>query len=245
MNGHTAVGVDGCRAGWFAVALPVRGEPLFGLFSSLEDLWTAWGDESERLFIDIPIGLPSAAPRRCDIEARRLLPKGRKSSVFPVPCREAVHLSGNRTAYTRACDINRIALGRGLSRQAWNICPKIAEVDRFLVATKSARARVHESHPELVFMGLNRGRAMRWGKKSGAGREERLAVLTTRLGEARSVLETALRSHRRGEVTADDILDAMALATAAAFPAGACLTLPQAVERDALGLPMAIALPAW
>lgn len=37
--------------------------------------------------IDVPIGLPEAGPRTCDLEARRLLRAPRASSVFPAPLR--------------------------------------------------------------------------------------------------------------------------------------------------------------
>ena len=37
--------------------------------------------------VDMPIGLAERGPRACDIAARRVLPRGRKSSVFPPPRR--------------------------------------------------------------------------------------------------------------------------------------------------------------
>ena len=36
--------------------------------------------------VDIPIGLPDDRPRATDVQARRRLPVGRKSSVFPGRC---------------------------------------------------------------------------------------------------------------------------------------------------------------
>ena len=63
--------------------------------------------QAELLLVDIPIGLPeTGAERACDLMARRLLGP-RKSSVFPVPVRQAVHAP----TYQEACDLNATATG--------------------------------------------------------------------------------------------------------------------------------------
>lgn len=63
--------------------------------------------------VNIPIGLPEKGPseRMCDVEARCLLAPARGSSVFPVPCRRAVHA----VDYPSVLTANRSALARGIS----------------------------------------------------------------------------------------------------------------------------------
>lgn len=68
-----------------------------------------------------------------------MLGPGRGSSVFPVPCRQAVHSE----TYHEASKINKEVLGRGLSKQGWGIVPKIREVDAFVVNNKFIRGRLN------------------------------------------------------------------------------------------------------
>lgn len=89
----TSVGIDGCKAGWFAVVLADDGEWSHALYETAEAVLDRHGDP-ERIPIDIPIGLVDGRPteRRCDLEAKRLLGKPRIASVFPRcpaerPCR--------------------------------------------------------------------------------------------------------------------------------------------------------------
>ncbi|MFW6348363.1 MAG: DUF429 domain-containing protein, partial [Cyclonatronaceae bacterium] len=146
-------GIDGCRAGWLAVSLD--GDPTqFRLIETAPDL-AALFRESERVFIDVPIGLSESEPRMCDVLLRRVLGKGYSASVFSPPVRPALMM----TDYKAACDINEAKSGKRLSKQSWNIVPKIKEVDHILQEEKRLAQHVHESHPELLFKKLNRGGA--------------------------------------------------------------------------------------
>ena len=53
----TAYGVDGCSAGWFYFALARSGAPDWGIASTIKELVSS-ADDSDRIFVDIPIGLP-------------------------------------------------------------------------------------------------------------------------------------------------------------------------------------------
>ena len=87
---ETAYGVDGCRKGWFYFALIPSQEPEWAVVEEIADL-VAGADDSDRIFIDIPIGLPDGEEGRlCDSEARRKLAPYQTSSVFPVPVRSAL-----------------------------------------------------------------------------------------------------------------------------------------------------------
>ncbi|HKJ75685.1 MAG TPA: DUF429 domain-containing protein [Gammaproteobacteria bacterium] len=230
----TTLGIDGARGGWFAVALHADDTWGIGLHTRFEELMATYPDAAPAL-IDIPIGLPESGPRQCDQEARRLLgPRGR--SVFPVPCRGAVHAPD----YATACRRNERALGRRLNRQTWNICPRIAEVDTFLRAHPEKIGILREAHPELAFSALNRGRPMPHSKKTPEGLAERRAVLRTHLPAADAIFEEATACFRRKDLARDDILDALVLAVAARGP---LIAVPEEPETDTFGLPMEIAYP--
>jgi len=74
----------------------------------------------------------------------------RKSSIFPVPCREAVYAE----TYEKACEVNKLLTGKLISKQAWNIVPKIRDVDRFLVKNKSYREKSGRWDRKSVFSPL-------------------------------------------------------------------------------------------
>ena len=171
---NTSIGVDGCKAGWFAVTVTDDGEWSHALYETAEAVLDRHGD-AERILIDIPIGLVEgrAEERKCDLEARRLLEKPRSASVFPVPSRAAL----SAPTYEDAVRLNREETGRGLSRQARGILPKIREVDQLMQQSQLARDTFVEVHPELLFWALNGRQPMEHHKGRGKGRSERLGVL--------------------------------------------------------------------
>jgi len=238
------LGVDGCRAGWIAVARGQDGLD-YRLHATFAELLQAWPSTAS-VFVDIPIGLPSrSSPTRlCDTEARRLLRPGRASSVFSPPCREAARAAN----LGQARDINLRELGRSLSSQAWGICPKIAEVDALLSDEPALVQRVKEVHPELLFWAFNAGRAMQHAKKSRDGAKERAALIERLEPRAPELIERTLKAHRRTQVGRDDVVDALAaMLTADAGETSAwspAITIPAAPEADAIGLPMCMWIPA-
>ena len=227
------LGVDACRAGWFAVAIGSEVHWRCSLHGTIAELAAAY-PEAELTLIDIPIGLPSMTKRRCDEEARRLLGRSRASSVFPVPCRAALAA----THYREASAINKQMLGVNLSRQTWNILPKIRDVDVWLQRQGNPRCR--ECHPELAFWALAGGRIMGHGKKTMEGREERLALLRIYFRSADALFAAALRAYPRKAVASDDIIDALALALTAWLSGGELSWVPQHPQFDGMGLPMEI-----
>lgn len=123
----------------------------------------------DALAIDMPIGLLDVHPRTADVEARRLLGK-RRSSVFPTP----VLAARDATGYHDACDRSRASCGKALSRQAWNLMPKIRQLDRLVEA--SDQPRVVEAHPECAFFRLS-GRPLDEPKSNPEGRRIRTDLL--------------------------------------------------------------------
>lgn len=235
------VGIDGCKVGWLFFALSRNGDVEFGVEAHFDSIWKRWR-HAEALFVDVPIGLldEGSSERRCDLEARALLGSGRASSVFPVPCRGALRAQ----SYREASGINRVKLGRGLSKQTWNICSKIREVDRLLQDETTARKAVQEIHPEVLFSVLNGGVAMQHNKRTAAGFEERLKVLHHHYPDAGRVVRDALDRYSRGQVARDDILDALAAAVTGLASVGPWTSIPEHPDLDATGLPMRMVIPS-
>ena len=173
------VGVDGCKAGWFAVRIEGgdEGDYTSRVYPKVADLLKAWDDVS-LILIDIPIGLPDSGDgRTCDAQARNKLGK-RHPSVFTPPGRGALKVDLFDHSHRRVSDANRDETGKGLSKQAFGIVPKIREVDELLRARgPGARPEIREVHPEICFWSLNREEAMANGKQKRLGVEERLNVL--------------------------------------------------------------------
>lgn len=229
------VGVDGCKAGWFAIGLDAAGDWRFSVHHDFAAVWDSY-QEARIILVDMPIGLVDAGPdgRRCDTLARRLLGPGRASSVFTPPARPVL----DAPDYQAALALNRKLTGRGISLQSWNIASKIRQVDRFMRDNKETQGKVREIHPELVFWALNGRRAMVQRKSRLIGYEERLAVLQKHFAPAETVVQEALASYRRSEVARDDILDALAAAVTGYLSQGQLQTIPDPAPNDAFGLAM-------
>ena len=129
--------------------------------------------------------------------------------------------------------------GGGLTKQTWNILGKIRELDRYL--TPARQALIAEAHPELAFCRLNDGIACRDGKRTLAGREQRLALLSENGIEAPIKLyETLKNKYGAKAINHDDVIDACALLlTAEARLAGTALHMTDGA-CDARGLVMEI-----
>lgn len=229
------IGVDGCKAGWFAVGLGANGAWRFDVYADFEALWVS-RRAADLILIDIPIGLVDAGPggRQCDIIARRLLGTGRASSVFTPPARPAMDAADHQTAST----LNKRLTGRGISIQSWNIAPKIRQVDLLLRSDRQAPGRIREAHPELLFWALNGRSAMTRRKSRLDGYRERLAVLQRHFQPAETIAGAALSHYRRSQVARDDILDALVAAVTGYLSKGRLSTIPADPPGDAHGLAM-------
>jgi len=250
-----AVGVDGCRAGWVCAVAAANGLSV-RVVADFDAVWDLAREcDADRVLVDIPIGLPDAARRACDREARERL-GSRAATVFFAPVRAAL----GADTHEAASAANRERTGFGLSIQAWHLVPKIREVDGVLRQTPRARQRVFESHPELAFAAFA-GEPLSEPKSTPEGRARRLDVLRRAsagsevVGDGddrsedatdqpefdaeRAYRETLDRTLRR-DVARDDVLDALVLAAAARRPLA---TLPSDSPTDAVGLEMAIRVP--
>ena len=227
-------GADGCKGGWVVATHDVvSGETSALRASCIQEIFKSDG-ELAVLAIDVPIGLPDAGPRACDIEARVRLGRPRGSAVFPAPIRPML----SATSHAHACRIGRQCDGRGLTVQCWHILPKIREIDAYLREYPSDRVRVREVHPEVSFM-LLAGKPMRYPKRNLDGRRERLALLEPVFGRAVSL---AIENRKTIGARPDDILDAFAaLWSAKRVFDNAAVTFPaRGPELDTEGIPMEI-----
>jgi predicted RNase H-like nuclease len=235
------LGVDGCPSGWAAVKILEDNTVSFYLYENIHILWSD-NKDAELILIDIPIGLPRYGDnaRECDVEARRLLKPYRASSVYPVPCREALYAND----YRQANELNKELTGKGLSKQSWMISPKIREVDSFLLSNHDARNKVREIHPEVLFWALNGGQPMRHNKRTEAGFHERVGVI----GRFDKNYADIFRGYRRIDFnisvisrlqySRDDIVDAFVAALTARLSEGKLQTIPIDPVHDGNGLTM-------
>ncbi len=221
-------GVDGCRGGWVVVHLAdeaiVRVEVTTHLRALVDEV------RAGRLAaagIDMPIGLPHDRPRASDRELRAWLGP-RRSTVFPTPARAVLHAADYGDALAR----NRHHLGVGLSKQSWNLVPKIGELDKLM--TPDLQPRVSEAHPESSFAAMNKG-ALTTRKVTPEGQTERRALLGTHLRNP-DALDTA-------DAPVVDVLDACAAAwTAHRVATGTARWFGDLEARDAHGLRMTVAV---
>ena len=228
------IGIDGCKAGWLSVSFQTE-EIL--VFKNMKEL-VSYYQADFLVFIDIPIGLAGSKIkiRNCEKEARKLLKPNRKSSIFPVPCRESLKAQN----YEEAKEMNRKILGCGISKQTWFIIPKIKEVDTFLIENRSFRSAIKESHPEICFQFLNKGVPLEHSKKTEKGIAERLEILMSYNKRSSELFKKALQTYMRKEVAKDDIIDAMCLAISAKLSLKFGHRIPSDTLVDEFGIEMAI-----
>ena len=199
-------GIDGCKVGWISVRIE-NNKPLFNIVENLQELDFIF--TNNLTLIDIPIGLPFNSRRSCDMEARKVLKPKRFNSVFITPTREAVFAN----SYEEACENNYRLTGKKISKQAWNICNKIKEVDDFKI--KNPNVRLRESHPEVFFWALNNKKPCIYNKKKKEGINERLEILDKYVSGISKELKSFADASRKKHVAIDDIIDAAVLAYAA------------------------------
>ncbi|HFB2048413.1 MAG: DUF429 domain-containing protein [Hyphomicrobiaceae bacterium] len=239
---HFIAGVDGCRAGWVAIIQEVYrpASAILVLFRKFSDL-LAYRPHLEIIAIDIPIGLPSntgVGGRIADREARSVLGK-RRSSVFSTPSRATVMCDDYTTACAVAYETSNPP--RKISKQVFNIFPKIREVDALM--TSKLQLRVFETHPEVAFWALNGEVPLTLAKKVKSKPYHKGLEFRRSLLKKHDYPEEILCSceHRTLQVGPDDILDACANAWSAnRIYTGLAHRFPCQPQLDSKGLRMEI-----
>lgn len=222
-------GVDGCRSGWLVVETTLNlTEAAWRIASN----WNAIDANAEVIAVDMPIGISDTGVRQCEVEARPLLsPYG--SRVFKTLPRGALRF--DQSDWDLANQWSKAQGLGGISRQSWNIRPRILDIESAIsIGTQS---RIFEAHPELAFARLNEGRPLA-SKHSAAGLCLRLDLLRT---AGFSGLDAWLKDLRGTGGKPDDLVDACALVlTARHIALGSARHLPRQPEHDARGLRMSI-----
>lgn len=230
-----AVGVDGCLGGWVTVewsAAGLQAARVEDLAPLIERLRT--GDVAA-VAIDMPIGLLDHQPRAADVEARKLLGP-RRSSIFPTPVRVTL----DAESYDEACRLSRQTSGKALSKQAFNLLPKIAELDKLV--TPDDQDRLVEAHPECAFVRLAEAPLLH-AKRTDEGKAQRIDLLTAHHPDLGELIRN--NSNNNSKTNADsttserlpmlDLIDAAVLAvTARRVIEGSEVRLGTEVDRTGL-----------
>ena len=228
---NTAIGIDGCKDGWFWFRFD-GDTGTFGVSQAIAPILDGLPRDA-CVLVDIPIGLRARGKREreCDRAARDLLGP-RRSSVFAAPVRPILKAKD----YASALAQSRRLTGRGLSKQSWNLVPKIREMDDLLKARPELASHVLEAHPEVLFAGLAGG-PMSAKKTTRDGFTERMTILSILHPDAETLVASAFLAHGGFEAARDDVVDAFVLALCARKPTQ-LKTLPGEPETDPRGLPM-------
>lgn len=164
------VGVDWASGCWVVVVADGN-DVEFTTEPSILNVWYRY-KKADSILVDIPIGLPETSPRICDERAKEFL-CNRRSSVFSVPCRDAVE--------TRDYDCAREKNCGSLGSQSWGLIPRIREVDTFLSVHSEAEDSIYESHPEVCYAQFAKREGVEsiGSKQKGDGIDARLDILET------------------------------------------------------------------
>ena len=144
--------------------------------------------------------------------------------MFNCPTRKAVYAE----TYQEACDINEKKTGKRISKQAWNITPKIREADKI-----AQKLNLRESHPEVFFKELD-SESVENSKNSEEGFQDRREVLE-KFGDT-----SPINDFSRKSASKDDIIDAMVLALGTKLELE---SIPMTPARDSKNLKMQILKP--
>lgn len=229
---YFAVGIDWMKPYWLAAE--ICGTDLrIRRLSSIADINNYYSN-ADAVLIDIPVGLPENAAEnmvRPDREARDYLPAGRKSTIFPVPCRQAI----NAENYAEASSKNERILGKKLTRQSHAFSKMIHQVEGFLEANIGWKNRLLESHPEVAFQALNGGNGLQHSKHTAEGLQERIAILRSYGIDPVSLFAGFTPKQY------EDILDAVCLAVSGKLGCeNGFHTFPETPAYDSCGLKMQI-----
>ncbi|MTI18307.1 DUF429 domain-containing protein [Rhodobacteraceae bacterium RKSG542] len=239
-NELCVAGVDGAAGGWMVIirhlGTPYTHEAhLVGSFSEILTRWP----QLQRIAIDMPIGLPDHIGQngRGPEKAVRPLLGMRQSTVFSIPSRAAVYAED----YWEACKVAQAtsAPPKKVSKQAFNIFPKIRELDAAM--SPELESCIFEVHPEVAFWRLNGEEPIVApkrvkGQPSGAGLDVRRDLLCNYGYSAHFLDQKASKGAAR-----DDLIDAAVNAVIAErLLLGQAQPFPANYERDSNGLRMAI-----
>jgi len=243
-----SIGVDGCKRAWIAVKITDSDFEICK-YSNINDL-CEMNEDADSLLIDMPIGLPENSNEeslRPDAKLRKLLTykapgiktEYKGSSVFNIPCRQAVYAKSK----DEIIKANQAILGKGIAEQSIAILPKIRELDEFLNKNNHWKNRIKESHPEVAFCVLNGGRPIMENKATDEGANKRIELLMKYYPYTNDVV---VKFYTDGGTKGilNDLLDALCLAVVGLIGMDRNYkTIPEHPQQDSRGLLMQVVVP--
>jgi predicted RNase H-like nuclease len=218
-------GVKPCSGGWLVASAKLHGttfapEELRVIESFVDVL-----DQRPTfavIAIEVPIGYLEehiAGGRQCDREARAILGPRRGAAVRSAPTREQVEGDAG------------VSLA-GLDAVTGKLMPRYREMAPEMAPYR--QRQVYEVNAELSFFQLNEDLPLKYSKRTGAGQQERLALLTKKIPGLDRITDAELRGVPRAHM-----LDVAAfLWTARRVFAKAATRIPEDPEWDESGLRM-------
>ena len=199
----TVIGIDGCRSGWLTTRILDDKSLSFHVIKNLKDSYLK-DPNLTHVGIDMPLGLSPTGKRPAEVEARFLLKK-RSCTIFSPPTIGALECE----SYLDACEINFRDCGNRISKQSWNLFPKIKETQKFLKNKLITKPSIYEIHPELSFMAMNNMKVIELSKKTDLGRKIRIKLIQKFFPNFR--FELVRSKYKKNEVLDDDILDSISV----------------------------------
>ena len=230
------VGIDGCKFGWIAIKIDADTQVSVTKHSNFISVIKEY-PKAEKYLVDMVVGLADEShPREVEKLARQKLKPNRGSSVFTPPCRAAVY----EKTYEMAKEKNKSILGKSFSIQAWNIVPKIKEVDEFILKNEEYKNRIFEAHPEVCFASLNNQTPMIFKKKEKKGIIERINLLQSIFPKSSQIFEKGSTIFLKKEVMPDDTTYALVLAVTGylGMKYGFSYIEPKEIKKDIYGIEM-------
>ncbi len=235
----TVLGIDACPAGWAVCSLDPSGNCRLTVVDDADSL-VPLIEPCDLACIDIPLGILDDAEREVDRRAKSVL--GRyHARVFMTPPRPVL----DQPCYRSANAESRRLIGKGLSKQAWNILPKVRSIDALLQKEPSLCSKLRECHPEIALWGLG-GKVVSSNKATPEGRTDRLRLLGSHIDQPERRIEAARSTLRVRDAKDDDLIDAMICAVVGAGAWDKTIRgLDDQLPCDATGLPTEISINIW
>ena len=106
-------------------------------------------------------------------------------------------------------EVNFNECGKRISKQSWNLFPKIKEAQEFLDNKSINKLRVFEVHPELSFMAMNDMILVQASKKTDIGREIRIKLIQKFF--PKFSFESVRNEYKKNQALDDDIVDSVSV----------------------------------
>ena len=198
------IGIDGCYGGWI-IAWLRNGCPAEIRYEESLKPFLKQAPKDAVILIDMILYKPGeTSSRPFDRIAKSQLGKWH-SRVFPAPPKEALTAQD----YPEACHKSFALSGKKISKQCYNLFPKIREANHPSIHVE----RLIEYHPEIAFKQLNANTVVEPSKKTALGYSLRQQLITDYLLE--DPLGTFEANKEKARWQPDDLLDALALALVA------------------------------